>query len=264
MEASENGEAIPGGPRLRGKRAVVTGAASGIGRATALRFAAEGAKVAVWDVNRAGAEAVASEIQDFGGTAMACTVDISRSEAILNAAAETLGRLHGVEILVNNAGIHDGYVGILDAEEDYWDKVFNINLKSMWLVSRALLPTMLKDRRGAIVNVASISSFTANGGGTIYTAAKHGVVGLTRRMSYELAAQGVRVNAIAPGAVETGITAGLEDDLESPVMRRIREAPAGRMASAFEIANVALFLAGDEASFVHGTVYTADGGWLIR
>jgi 3-oxoacyl-[acyl-carrier protein] reductase len=264
METGSLGVSSPYHPRLIGKRAVVTGAASGIGRAIALRFAAEGARVAVWDIDQGKADAVALEILAAGGDAIACAVDVARSDAIQSATTETVANFGSVDILVNNAGIHDDYVGILEADEQLWDRIVGANLKGMWLVSRALLPLMLAGQQGAIINIASISSFTANGGGTIYTAAKHGVVGFTRRMAYELASRGVRVNAIAPGALETGITAGLEADPDSEVMQRIRQAPAGRMAKASEIANVALFLAGDEASFVHGAVYTVDGGWLIR
>lgn len=264
MKAGSLDAAIHHRQRLHGKRAVVTGAASGIGRAIALRFAAEGARVAVWDIDRAGADAVVLDIRATGGDAIACAVDVSRSDAIRRGTTETVANFGSVDILVNNAGIHDDYVGILEADEQLWERIIGVNLKGMWLTSRALLPLMLAEQHGAIINIASISSFTANGGGTIYTTAKHGVVGLTKRMAYELASNGVRVNAIAPGAVETGITAGLNADADSVVMQRIREAPAGRMAKASEIASVALFLAGEEASFVHGSVYTADGGWLIR
>ena len=250
--------------RLNGKQAVITGAASGIGRATAARFATEGASVAVWDLDGAGAEAVAAEIRAAGGSAVAYEVDVSKSKQVSSVADRTVAALGGVDILINNAGIHDDYVGILEAEEEVWDRIIDVNLKGMWLVAKALLPSMIRGGGGAIVNVASISSFVANGGGTIYTTAKHGVVGLTKRMAFELASHGVRTNAIAPGAVETGITAGLDADPESAVMQRIRSAPAGRMAKAAELANVALFLASDEASFVYGSVYAADGGWLIR
>lgn len=264
METGSSNAILTKGERLQGKRAVITGAASGIGRATAIRFALEGAHVAVWDIDPEGVEAVVSEIRRLGGQAYGCRVDIASSTAIAAAAQDTLAALGYIDVLVNNAGIHDDYAGLLDADEALWDRIFNVNLKGMWLVSRSLLPSMVAQGKGAIVNIASISSFTPNGGGTIYTSAKHGVAGLTKRMAFELAAKGIRVNAIAPGAVETGITAGPDADPDSEVMRRIKEAPAGRMAKAPELANVALFLASDEASFVYGSVYTADGGWLIR
>lgn len=249
---------------LQGETAVITGAASGIGRGIAIRFAQEGAYVALWDVNPSTLARTAEEIRDLGGKVSAHQVDISDSSSIAAAARATSDLIGSPGIIVNNAGVHDDYAGALDADETLWDCIVRINLKAVWLVSRAFLPGMVAAGRGKIINIASIASLTANGGGVAYTAAKHGVLGLTRRMALEFADRGINVNAIAPGAVDTGITAGLDLDPSSPVMQRILTTPAARMADPSEIAAAARFLASDESSFCHGSLITVDGGWMIR
>jgi 3-oxoacyl-[acyl-carrier protein] reductase len=252
------------GQRLAGRTAVITGAASGIGRASALRFALEGAHVAVWDLRKDRIDEAVEEIRAAGGRADGFEVDIANSSSVLSAAKATCGVLGNIGIIMNNAGVLDHYANALDSDEALWDWTMGVNLKGMYLVSRALLPSMLEAGGGAIVNVASISAFIAGGGGIAYTTSKHGVIGFTRQMAFDYAHQGVRVNAVAPGAVETGMTADILNNEELPVVHALRKAPAGRHAQPSEIANVALFLASDEASFVYGAVYVADGGWTIR
>ncbi|MBO9112667.1 MULTISPECIES: SDR family oxidoreductase [Rhizobium/Agrobacterium group] len=250
--------------KLTGRTAVVTGAGSGIGRATAHRFAKEGARVAVWDVIKERVEQTVSEIRGFGGDAQGFVVDVSNSESIAAATSATIAALGPVRVLSNNAAILDDYADALKTDVALWDRVIGVNLKGMWLVSRALLPSMIGAGGGAIVNVASISAFIAGGGGIAYTTAKHGVVGFTRQLAYDFAHQGIRVNAVAPGAVETGMTANILSNEDLPVVQALRAAPAGRHAQPDELANVILFLASEEASFVHGAVYVADGGWTIK
>ncbi|MFC9765204.1 SDR family NAD(P)-dependent oxidoreductase [Rhodococcus jostii] len=252
------------GTRLADRTAVITGGASGIGRASALRFASEGAEVVVWDLDPVGIDAVVTEIRQAGGRADGVAVDISDASAVAAAAAETAAVAGDVTVLMNNAGVLDDYAPILDTDEALWDRTIGVNLKGMFLVTRAVLPSMIAAGGGSIVNTASVAAFIAGGGGTAYTSSKHGVVGFTRQMSFDYAHQNVRVNAIAPGAVETGMSKDILYNEDLPVVEALRSAPAGRHAQPEELANVALFLVSDEASFVHGAVYVADGGWTIR
>lgn len=250
--------------RLSGKVAVITGSGSGIGRAAAQRFAEEGAKVAVWDIAPARIEETMKMVRDAGGVAEGFTVDIASAESIEAATQATIAALGPVTVLFNNAGILDDYANAIDTDEALWDRIMGVNLKGMWFVSRAILPSMIEAGGGSIVNVASIAAFIAGGGGIAYTTAKHGVVGFTKQLALEYAHQGVRVNAVAPGAVETGMTTDILNDESLPVVHALRQAPAGRHAQPVELANVALFLASDEASFVYGATYLADGGWTIK
>lgn len=250
--------------RLAGKVAVITGAGSGIGRAAAKRFSEEGAKVAVWDIAQDRIDETVQMVREAGGVAEGVAVDIASAESVAAATRATIAALGPVTVLFNNAGILDDYANAIDTDEALWDRIMGVNLKGMWLVSKAILPSMIEAGGGSIVNVASIAAFIAGGGGIAYTTAKHGVVGFTKQLALDYAHQGVRVNAVAPGAVETGMTADILNDESLPVVHALRQAPAGRHAQPVELANVALFLASDEASFVYGATYLADGGWTIK
>jgi 3-oxoacyl-[acyl-carrier protein] reductase len=250
--------------QLAGKTAVVTGGGSGIGRASALRFAAEGARVFVWDLDPSGVESTVKAIEAEGGAAAGTTADISGASSVSKAAEQTIQALGSIDVLMNNAGILDGYAPILDTNEALWDRIVGVNLKGPYLVTRALLPTMIAGGGGAVVNTASIAGLVAGGGGIAYTAAKHGVIGFTKQLSFDYGKQGIRANAILPGAVETGMTRALFEEGDAAVMESVRSVPAGRHAQPEEIANVALFLASDQSSFAHGASFVADGGWTIQ
>ncbi|OZE79174.1 3-oxoacyl-ACP reductase [Rhodococcus sp. 15-649-1-2] len=252
------------GTRLLGRKAVVTGGASGIGFASAMRFAQEGSEVAIWDIDKSRVEECVESIRATGATAHGFEVDISDTESVEAAATATIDTLGSVTVIMNNAGVLDDYATVLDTDDALWDRTFGVNLKGMFLVTRALLPSMLSAGGGSIVNTASVAAFIAGGGGIAYTSSKHGVIGFTKQMSFDYAKQGVRVNAIAPGAVETGMTKDILNDEDLPVVAALRSAPAGRHAQPSELANVALFLASEEASFIHGAIYLVDGGWTIQ
>ena len=253
-----------GDGKLAGKTAFITGAGSGMGRAMARRFAAEGAKVAAADIDAGRADTTAEEIRTGGGEAAAFAVDVADASSVGAAAAAALEELGRVDVLCSNAGILDDYHTVLETPEEEWDRVLAINLKGMYLTSRALLPQMVENGSGVIVNTASIAGLVAGGGGAAYTAAKHGVIGLTRQLAFDFGSRGVRSNCICPGAVETGMTHELFEAGKAEVMESVNSVPAGRFAQPEEIANLALFLASDESDFVHGAAYVIDGGWTVR
>lgn len=253
-----------GDGKLSGRTALITGAGSGMGRAMARRFAAEGATVAATDIDQGRAEATAAELRDSGAEASAFAIDVADAGSVAAATGAALAELGRVDVLCSNAGILDDYHSVLETSEEEWDRVLAINLKGMYLTSRALLPQMIENGGGVIVNTASIAGLVAGGGGAAYTAAKHGVIGLTRQLAFDFGPRGVRANCICPGAVETGMTRDLFAAGEAEVMESVNSVPAGRFAQPEEIANLALFLASDESDFVHGAAYVIDGGWTVR
>lgn len=244
--------------RLEGKRALVTGAASGIGRAIARAYVAEGAHVACVDLNREGVEAIAAEL----GNATAHAGDISDSDFVDNLVREVAGE-GGIDILVNNAGILDGFTPLTDTTNDLWNRILSVNLFGAFYFTRAALPGMVERGGGAIVNVASIAGVVAGAGGAAYTASKHGLVGLTKETALEYGPKNVRCNAICPGAVESALTAEVFAS-DGPVMDVVRSVPAGRHGQPEEIAKLAVYLASEDATFVHGSVMLIDGGWTCR
>lgn len=249
--------------KLDGRVAFVTGAGSGMGRAIALEFARNGARIVAVDINE-GAVRQTAEMLGGSGQAFAYALDVSSAAAVEAICRSALAAAGTVDILVNCAGIHDAYNPVLETDEALWDRVIDVNLKGMYLTARALLPGMLAQRKGVIINISSIAGMVAGGGGAAYTSSKHGVIGLTRQIAFDYGQKGVRANVICPGAVETGMTREIFASESLAVMETVRSVPAGRHAQADEIASMALYLASDEASFVHGAVFTIDGGWTVR
>jgi len=248
--------------KLQQKVAVVTGAGAGMGRAIAILFAKEGAKVVAADIQPEAVRATVSEIEANGGTAVAVEADISREEHIqrmIDTAVQSFGTL---DILVNNAGIMDNFVPAAEVTDELWEKVFAVNTTGTMRAIRKALPIFLEKGKGVIVNVASVGGLQGSRAGAAYTASKHAVVGLTKNVAFQYALKGIRCNAIAPGGVNTNIGA----TLRQPNAFGMERATAGiglnpRAGEPEEIATVALFLASDDASFVNGAVITADAGW---
>jgi len=237
--------------------AIITGAGSGIGRATALRFAAEGARVVAGDIDAAAAEAVADEILKTRGEAVAVTADVSRAADAEMLAARAVAQYGQLDILCNNAGISRPGPLVADAEEAYWDAVMAVNLKGVFLCSKYAVREMLKNDRGAVINTASVMGLVGLPGNAAYSASKGGVIQFTKSLALEYAARGVRVNCIAAGWIDTPLNTELDPKITSWALR---ETPLGRWGSADDVAAAALYLASDDAAFVTGTTLVLDGG----
>ena len=247
---------------LDGRVAIVTGGASGIGRAICGRFAAEGAAVAVVDIDEPGAVTTADTITGAGGRAIAVTADLRAPNDIAAAAARSRGELGPVDVLVNNAGVMDALRPPLSVSLPQWELAFAVNVTAPFLLCQAVLPDMIANGRGMIVNIASIAGLSGGRAGTAYTASKHALVGLTRNIAFTHAEDGIRCNAICPGGVSTGIAT--RDDPRDPFgaqRYRLAHATKPRHGEPDEIAAAAAFLASDLASFVNGAILPVDGGW---
>lgn len=252
------------GDGMSGKVVIVTGAASGIGCAQVGLFLEEGYKVFAVDRNAQGLHGMAGK--HGAGPEDLCTFvqDLVAPGAGQDVAEACLTRFGCIDVLSNTAGILDGYAKSLDTSEALWDRVFAVNVKSMFMLCNAVLPNMLARGKGVIINVSSVASMIAGGGGAAYTASKHAVVGYTRQLSSDYGSRGIRVNALCPGMVETEMTAEFLADQDSRFVRAVRRVPAGRYAQPLDIAKVAVFLAGDGADFMHGAAVVVDGGLTIR
>ncbi|MFE9438474.1 SDR family NAD(P)-dependent oxidoreductase [Streptomyces sp. NPDC006602] len=246
---------------LHGRSVIVTGAGSGIGRAAALAFAAEGARVVVADLNAEGAEAVVRQIEQAGGSAVAVTGDLSE-QAVVDRVAETaVERFGGVDVLVNNAGIMDRMSAVADVSDAEWERVIRVNLTAPFLLTRAVLPHMLAAGKGAIVSTASEAGLRGSAAGAAYTASKHGVVGLTKNLAVMYRKQGIRANAIAPGGTATAIVVDAEQGAHGPSTLGPHFVNLGRVAQPEEQAAAIVFLASDAASNINGVVLPVDDGW---
>ncbi len=246
--------------RLAGKRAIVTGGGSGLGRATSLLFAEQGARVLVNDINADNAAAVAAEIAAAGGEAHALQADVSQAADAERLVAGAVERFGGLDVLINNAGVfRQGTVA--QATDDDWEHVIGVNLYGVFACSRAALPVMAQGGGGSIVCVSSISGVIGQALQPIYNASKHGVIGLVRCMAMDHAAQGIRVNAVCPGLMDTPLIGFFsEADMAEAAAKNF----LNRAGTPAEIAQLVLFLASDEAAFVTGAAMFADGGETAR
>ncbi|WP_405622941.1 SDR family NAD(P)-dependent oxidoreductase [Streptomyces sp. NBC_00076] len=244
-----------------GRGVIVTGAGSGIGRATALAFAAQGDRVLVADLNEAGATAVIKEIEQAGGTAVAVTGDLSEQAVVERLTETAVERLGGVDVLVNNAGIMDRMSALADVSDAEWERVIRVNLTAPFLLTRAVLPHMLAAGKGVIVNTASEAGLRGSAAGAAYTASKHGIVGLTKNLAVMYRKQGIRANAIAPGGTVTAIAMDAEPGAHGPTAIHPHFVNMGRLAQPEEQAAAIVFLASEAAANINGTILPVDDGW---
>ena len=249
--------------RLADKVALITGAASGIGRATALAFADEGAKVAAVDLRIDGCDEVVAQIKERGGEAIAIKCDVVKSAEVQEMVAHTVRAFGGLHFAVNNAGIEGAHAGTIDHTEEIWDRVIEVNLKSVWLCMKYELPEMQKQERGAIVNVSSAAGLIGSAGTVAYTASKHGVIGLTKASALEFASRNIRINAVCPGFVKTPMLEKIIEAYPGVEKQLIDREPMGRLAQPAEVALAILGLCSDSSSFITGVSLQVDGGLTL-
>ena len=258
MAGNQNGS-------FRGKVAFVTGAANGIGRATALAFAREGASVVVADVSEQGNQETARMIEEQGGRALAVRCDVTRPEDVKVALDKTIETFRRLNFAFNNAGIEPKKPApTADYDEEEWNRIIDIDLRGVFLCMKYEIPLILKQGGGAIVNTSSGAGIIGIKGSPAYTAAKHGVIGLTRAAALDYAAQDIRINAVCPGYIDTPMMARFTGGTAEGRARVIAEEPIGRMGRPEEIANAVLWLCSDAASFTVGHALIVDGGQTVQ
>jgi len=246
-------------PRLQGKVSLITGAAQGIGLATALKFVQEGATVVVCDIKQAGVDAAVAQCQAAGATAIGFVLDVTQREMVDAVVAQVKARLGRIDVLVNNAGItQDARLQKMTLEQ--FDRVIDVNLRGVFHCTQAVADTMVAQGNGVILNASSVVGIYGNFGQTNYAATKFGVIGFTKTWSRELGPKGIRVNAVAPGFVETPILSTIPDKVLDEMRAHV---PLKRLGKPAEIANVYAFLASDEASYVNGAVLEVSGGMTV-
>ena len=240
---------------------IVTGAGTGLGYSIAAEFARQGARVVAADVDRAAVEKAATSIEGEGGKAVAVQADVSRWSDVQHMATEALTNFGRIDVLVNNAGVRF-IAPFLDMDiEQQWRRTVDVNLTGPMLCCRAVIPQMLRQGRGKIINIASVTGMLALTKRSAYAAAKAGVIGLTKALAYEFSSQGICVNAIAPGVIETPMNQAYFTDPEMISLLK-RELPIGHWGKPQNVADAALFLASDRADFICGAILTVDGGWM--
>ncbi len=245
--------------RLKGQVAIVTGAAQGIGQAIAATLSQEGARLVVSDIQEEASIAAAKQLTATGQEAIAVAVNVADDASVKAMVEKVLSSWEKIDILVNNAGITRDALLIRMKEAD-WDAVLDINLKGVFHCTKAVLPTMTKQRSGKIVNIASIVGVMGNAGQANYVASKAAVIGLTKTTAREYASRGITVNAVAPGFIETAMTAALSQDVRQRLMEQI---PLGRLGMPQDVANAVLFLVSEQAGYMTGQVLHVNGGMLM-
>jgi len=243
---------------------LVTGASSGIGRAAAIAFARQGARVVVADVLVRGGEETVAQIRDARGQAKFICADVSSAADVARLVSDTVAEYGRLDCAFNNAGIEGTMAATADCTEENWDRTLAINLKGMWLCMKYELPQMLKQGRGSIVNCSSVAGLVGFAQLPAYVASKHGVVGLTRCAALECAKLGVRVNAVCPGVIRTPMVDRLTGAKPEVEAQFIAPQPIGRMGEPDEVAAAVLWLCSDAASFVTGQALAVDGGWVAQ
>ena len=245
--------------RLKGKVALITGGARGIGQAIAMTFAKEGADIVVADVTLEIAQKVASEIEGLGRKALALEMDVTNYDLVEAGINKILDKMGKVDILVNNAGITKDNL-ILRMSQAEWDAVINVNLKGTFNCIKAVSRPMVKQRSGRIISIASIIGLMGNPGQGNYAASKAGIIALTKTIAKELASRNINANAVAPGFIQTEMTAKLPEDIKKKMLEAI---PLAKLGTPQDVANVCLFLASDESSYITGQTITIDGGMVM-
>jgi len=245
--------------RLEGKVALITGGARGIGQAIAVTFAREGADIVVADVNLEIAQKTALEIEGLGRKALALEMDVTNYEKVEEGINKILDKMGKVDILVNNAGITKDNLLLRMSQAD-WDAVINVNLKGTFNCIKAVTRPMIKQRSGRIISIASIIGLMGNPGQANYAASKAGIIALTKTVAKELASRNINANAVAPGFIQTEMTAKLPEDIKKKMLEAI---PLAKLGTPQDVANTCLFLASDESSYITGQVITIDGGMVM-
>lgn len=244
---------------LKGQNILVTGGTAGIGKAIALHFAKEGANVAIFGTNQERGNQVADELSSLGAESLFKAVDVSSTQEVQKAIDEIIAKWGSIEVLINNAGIvRDGL--LMRMSEEDWDRVIDVNLKSVFNTCKAVLRPMMKAKKGNIINISSVIGLTGNAGQVNYAASKSGIIGVTKSLAKELASRNICVNCIAPGFIETAMTEDLSEKMKEEITRNV---PLKRVGKPEEIADAALFLA-TKASYITGQVLTVDGGMTMQ
>ncbi len=250
---------------MSNKVMIVSGGASGLGRAAAVKFAKNGYDITLVDIDEKKGKEAEQQIKDMGQDAVFCQCDISQKDQVQNAAEVTKERFGRADVLINNAGL-EIRGSILQCTEDDWDRTYDTNLKGIYYMSNAFIPSMIEQGSGSVINTGSILGYRTVGERAAYSSSKGAIDTLTRTMAFDLAEKGIRVNCVAPGAIDTPLLRGSINDSPDPEeTERVlgNNSVFGRLGTPEEVANVMYFLASDEASFVTGATYFVDGGWSI-
>lgn len=245
---------------LEGKVAFITGGASGIGRASALKLAANGVKIAVADMNEDGLAETVEMVKAAGGEAIYAVCNVAKSDEVKAAVEQTVAAFGGLDIGLNNAGVGGSMFPVDHLDEGTWDTTINVNLKGVWLCMKYEIPQMLKRGGGSVINVASLAGLVGFRYNAVYSASKHGVIGLTKSAALEYPTRGIRVNAICPGFTETPMVTNMIEEVPKMGDVVARSSPMRRTGNVDEIADAVVYLAGDTSSYVNGHALTLDGG----